>query len=121
MPLEQGRNRRSWQAANDLITLQDVKQATNAAIQSLDNGFFKVRFDRLTPKEREYLQAMSRLGKGPYRSSDVANALKKDTQSLGPCRAQIISKGMIYSPAYGDIDFTVPLFDEYLRRNFPDR
>lgn len=108
-------------AENNLVTLQDVKQATKAAIQSLDNGFFKVRFDRLTPKEREYLQAMSRLGKGPYRSSDVANALKKDTQSLGPCRAQIISKGMIYSPAYGDIDFTVPLFDEYLRRNFPEK
>ena len=106
-------------AENNLITLRDVKQATQAAIRSLDNGFFKVRFDRLTPKEREYLQAMSCLGKGPYRSSDIAHFLKKDAKSLGPCRWQIISKGMIYSPSHGDIDFTVPLFDEYLRRNFP--
>lgn len=106
-------------AENNLITLQDVKLATQEAIQSLDNGFFKVRFDRLTPKEREYLQAMSCLGKGPYRSSDIAHFLKKEAKSLGPCRSQIISKGMIYSPSHGDIDFTVPLFDEYLIRNFP--
>lgn len=106
-------------AENNLITLQDVKQATQAAIRSLDSGFFKVRFDRLTPKQREYLQAMSCLGKGPYRSSDIAHFLKKEATSLGPCRSQIISKGMIYSPSHGDIDFTVPLFDEYLRRNFP--
>ena len=105
-------------AKNDLITLQDVKLATQKAIQSLDNGFFKVRFDRLTPKEREYLQAMAKLGKGPYRSSDVASCLHESVQTLGPRRSQIISKGMIYSPSYGDIDFTVPLFDEYLRRNF---
>ena len=110
----------TWDIAeNNLITLRDVKQATQAAIRSLDNGFFKVRFDRLTPKEREYLQTMSCLGKGPYRSSDIAHFLKKDAKSLGPCRWQIISKGMIYSPSHGDIDFTVPLFDEYLRRNFP--
>lgn len=105
-------------AKNDLITLQDVKLATQKAIQSLDNGFFKVRFGRLTPKEREYLQAMAKLGKGPYRSSDVASCLHESVQTLGPRRSQIISKGMIYSPSYGDIDFTVPLFDEYLCRNF---
>ncbi len=63
--------------------------------------------------------AMARLGKGPYRSSDVADVLHESVQKLAPCRATIIRKGMIYSPAHGDIDFTVPMFDTYLHRTFP--
>ena len=94
----------------------DVERASVKALERLDAGFFRVRFDRLTPKERDYVHAMATLGKGPYRSGDVAAALKEAPQSLGPRRAAIISKGMIYSPQHGDIDFTVPMFDEYLRR-----
>lgn len=103
------------------ITRYDVQAATQAAMRRLDDGFFNVRLERLTPREREYVYAMASLGAGPYRSNDVANCLGDTTQSLGPCRAKIISKGMIYSPAYGDIAFTVPMFDDFLRRNFPDR
>jgi len=101
------------------ITVDDVKQASPIAIRRLDNGFFRVRFDRLTPKEREYVLAMAKLGADPcYRSKDVAEVLKESVQSLGPCRAQIINKGMIYSPAHGDIAFTVPMFEDYLQRTF---
>ncbi|EGJ11312.1 MULTISPECIES: ATP-binding protein [Rubrivivax] len=100
------------------ITLADAVRAAGAATKRLDDGFFKVRFDRLTPKEREYVIAMAKLGSGPYRSSDVAAALKETHQSLGPRRSQIISKGMIYSPSHGDIAFTVPMFEEYLVRNY---
>lgn len=108
----------SWNLApGDTITLQDAKQAEATTLKRLDGGFFKVRFDRLTPKEREYVIAMAKLGSGPYRSSDVADALGETAQSLGPRRAQIISKGMIYSPSHGDIAFTVPMFNDYLMRN----
>ena len=108
-----------WNIAQEPeVKLEDAVQAADEAIKRLDDGFFKVRFDRLTPKEREYVIAMARLGIGPYRSSDVADALGEKPQSLGPRRAQIISKGMIYSPSHGDIDFTVPMFNEYLLRNF---
>lgn len=100
------------------ITLDDALTAAKAATKRLDEGFFKVRFDRLTPKEREYVIAMATLGAGPYRSSDIADALRETHQSLGPRRAQIISKGMIYSPSHGDIAFTVPMFNEYLIRNY---
>lgn len=100
------------------IKVEDASKAAGEATKRLDDGFFKVRFDRLTPKEREYVIAMAKLGAGPYRSSDVADALKETHQSLGPRRAQIISKGMIYSPSYGDIAFTVPMFNEYLIRNY---
>lgn len=107
----------AWNAAaSSPITLDNVKQASNDALRRLDDDFFRVRFDRLTPKEREYVKAMARLGKAPYRSSEVAEQLKEDISSLAPCRAQIIKKGMIYSPAYGDIAFTVPMFEDYLTR-----
>lgn len=107
----------AWNVADrSPIRLADAKAATPAAMRRLDEGFFRVRFDRLTPKEREYVMAMAELGKGPYRSSDVAAGLGEPMRSLGPRRANIIRKGMIYSPAHGDIAFTVPLFEEFLGR-----
>ena len=107
----------AWNAAAaSPIGVDDVTQASAAALRRLDDGFFRVRYERLTPKERDYVIAMARLGKGPYRSSDVAEVLGEKMQSLGPRRATIIRKGMIYSPAYGDIDFTVPMFEDYLMR-----
>ena len=103
-------------AAGPVISVDDVERGKAAAIDRLDDGFFRVRFERLTPKEQDYVRAMARLGRGPYRSSDVAEKLSESVQSLGPRRSQIIHKGMIYSPAHGDIAFTVPLFEEYLLR-----
>jgi hypothetical protein len=109
----------AWNAASTSpISVGDVNLASTSAIQRLDDGFFKVRFDRLTPKERDYVFAMAALGQGPYRSADVAEQLQLDSQSLGPRRASIIAKGMIYSPAHGDIAFTVPMFEDYLKRNW---
>lgn len=109
----------SWNEAKaSPINIHDVTQASDAALRRLDDGFFKVRFDRLTPKEREYVVAMARLGKGPYRSSDVADILCEKSTALGPRRASIIVKGMIYSPAHGDIAFTVPMFEDFLKRHY---
>jgi hypothetical protein len=100
------------------FTAKDVSQASSAALKRLDEGFFRVRYDRLTPKEREYVLAMAKLGEGPYRSADIADELEESLNTLGPRRAKIIHKGMIYSPERGDVDFTVPMFSTYLQRNF---
>ncbi len=109
----------AWNAAvASPISLDDIDTATTTALKRLDDGFFKVRFERLTPKEREYVIAMAKLGIGPYRSAEVADILGERVNSLGPRRASIISKGMIYSPAHGDIAFTVPMFEDYLSRNW---
>ena len=109
----------AWNAAAaSPIADGDIVTASSNALKRLDAGFFRVRLDRLTPKERDYVVAMARLGPGPYRSADVADALGESVQSLGPRRASIINKGMIYSPAHGDIAFTVPMFDDFLRRTF---
>lgn len=108
-----------WNMADESpITRNCLEEAQQAALTRLDDGFFKVRYERLTPKEREYVIAMATLGVGPYRSSDVADALGEKVTTLGPRRATIIAKGMIYSPAHGDIAFTVPLFEEYLARHW---
>ena len=107
----------AWNIADaSPIGTNDVERASSASLRRLDEGFFRVRFDRLTRKEREYVIAMASLGEGPYRSSDVADVLGENVQSLGPRRAKIISKGIIYSPAHGDIAFTVPMFEDYLKR-----
>lgn len=111
----------SWNHAKNLrITLADVNEATTTVIKRLDANFFRVRFDRLTPREKEFLRAMAYLGSGAYRSGDIADVLGVKVNSLGPIRAKLISKGMIYSPAYGDMAFTVPLFDEFMCRAIPE-
>ncbi len=87
------------------------------AIRRLDGSFFRVRYDRLSPSERRLLSAMAASGPGPYRIGDVAIKLGVKTTSLGPIRAKLISKGMIFSPQHGELDFTVPLFDAFIRRS----
>lgn len=109
-----------WQAATTSpITKKDVELATELAIADLDASFFRVRFDRLAPSEKRYLRAMAELGPGPHRSGDIADALGTKVQSVAPIRATLISKGMVYSPAHGDTGFTVPLFDQFMRRVMP--
>lgn len=110
----------AWNAAAcSPVTLADVETATGEALRELDISFFKVRFDRCTPVERRYMRALAGLGAGVHRSGDVAAALGVKVTSSAPARDALIRKGMIYSPAHGDIAFTVPLFDEFLLRVMP--
>lgn len=98
------------------ITPADVERASAIVISELDEGFFRVRFDRMTPAERDYLRAMAELGPGPHRSGDIAAALGRKVQSVAPVRAKLIQKGMVWSPSHGDTGFTVPLFDGFMKR-----
>lgn len=110
----------SWEAADaSPIELSDVHRASDVAVAALDESFFRVRFDRLTPAEKKYLRAMADLGPGPHRSGDIADRLARPVTSLGPTRNSLIGKGMIYSPNHGDTAFTVPLFDEFMKRIMP--
>ena len=110
-----------WNAApSSPITDDDVRSARAGVIETLDRDFFRVRFDRLTPKEKDYLRAMAVLGPGSHRSGEVAAELGVRVESVAPRRSGLIAKGMIYSPAHGDTAFTVPLFDQFLLRALPD-
>lgn len=110
----------AWEvAAASPITVSDIELSSRTAIAALDESFFRVRFDRLTPAEKSYLRAMADLGPEPHRSGDIAEKLHRRSQSLGPCRSSLIAKGMVWSPNHGDTAFTVPLFDEFMKRIMP--
>ncbi len=111
----------SWNLATESpINLQVVRDARSTVIPRLDENFFRVRYDRLTPSEKNFLRAIAELGPGAHRTGDIAEILKVKVTSLGPVRAKLINKGMIYSPAHGDMDFTVPLFDDFMIRAIPN-
>jgi hypothetical protein len=102
------------------IRLEDATNSTAQALAELDASFFRVRFDRLTPSEKQYMRAMAEIGPGPHRSGDIAVKLNKKVSAVAPVRNSLIAKGMAYSPAHGDTAFTVPLFDGFLRRTLPE-
>ena len=109
-----------WDVAESSpITISDVEIATRQVIADLDQSFFLVRFDRLSPTEKRYLRAMADLGAGPHRSGEVAGKMNRPVTALAPIRSQLINKGMIWSPSHGDTAFTVPMFDEFMRRIMP--
>ncbi len=102
------------------ISPSAVDAASDAATEALDKNFFRVRFDRLTPREQDYLRAMAELGPGPHRSGAIAETLGTKVERMGPLRSGLIKKGMIWSPAHGDTAFTVPMFDGFMKRAMPD-
>lgn len=107
----------TWLAApRSPLTIDDVRTASAAAVATMDEGFFRVRFDRCPPKEKKYLRAMAELGPGPHRSGDIANCMGEKVSSLAPTRSSLIGKGMIWSPNFGDTAFTVPMFDQFMKR-----
>ena len=111
----------SWNmTAASPVTLDIVQNATREVIRRLDKNFFRVRYDRLAPGEKNFLRAMAHLGPDSHRTGDIATALKMTVKGIGPVRAKLIKKGMIYSPAHGDMAFTVPLFDEFMIRAIPE-
>jgi AAA ATPase domain len=110
----------AWDVAvGSPITAEDVTRASQSAVAALDESFFRVRFDRLTPSEKRYLRAMAEIGPGPHRSGEIARVLGKPVTAVGLTRARLIAKGMVWSPDHGDTAFTVPLFDEFMKRIMP--
>jgi hypothetical protein len=113
--------RAAWDVADgpDHITADDVERSIPLAMAELDDGFFRVRAERTNDTERRYLRAMAELGPGPVKSAEVAALLGRTTNSLAPARDQLIKRALCFSPRFGDIDFTVPLFGDFMRRWLP--
>ncbi len=107
-------------AEHSPITTEVVHSASKTVICRLDKNFFRVRFDRLAPREKEFLRAMAEIEGENKRTNDIASHLGLKNTSIGPTRAKLINKGMIYSSSYGYLAFTVPLFGEFMRRVMPD-
>src|SRR5207245_11222305 len=101
------------------ITVLDVDQAMPIVRLQLDDNFFRVRIARMTAAERRYVSAMADLGAGPYKSGDIAAKLGRASTSVAPVRNQLINKGLVFSLSHGITDFTVPKFDDFIRRTYP--
>ena len=113
--------RYAWEVAPESpITEADVALASVRAQEELDRSFFGVRYDRCTPQQRMYMRAMAAQGPGPYRSGEVARSLRLRPEQLSQVRSDLIKKGMIWSREHGELEFTVPLFDEFMRRVQPE-
>ena len=109
-----------WNSApGSPIQLSDVQQATPGIIAHLDANFFRVRFDRLTPLQQKYLRAMAELGAGPHQTGDIAAMLGVAAGAVATVRQQLINKGMVWSQRHGETAFTVPLFNEFMKRQMP--
>jgi hypothetical protein len=107
-------------AESSPITGADVQAVREIVTDSLARNFFGTRFQLATDAEQRYLAAMASLGEPPYGSSEVAHAYgAKDQRGVSIHRDALIGKGIIWAPRRGRLDFTVPLFDEYLRENHP--
>ncbi len=104
-----------------VIKASEVEAAKAGVISQLDTHFFGTRTARCTASELAYLQAMARLGEGPYRSGEIAGELgKAGAQRVAPIRSNLIHKGLVFSPSYGLNEFTVPRFADFMRRSFDD-
>jgi hypothetical protein len=109
-------------ARSSPIAPEDVEVARPRAEEALDRGIYEVRIQRATQKERRYLRAMAELGSGPYKVGAVAKAMGSTTTALSTIRQKLLDRGLIYATEdYGHVDFTVPRFDEFMRRHMAYR
>lgn len=106
-------------ASGNRITRADVERAQPVYEEKLDSSFFRVRLDRATELEQAYLRAMAELGPEPQLASAVARLLNRSSEQCGPTRAGLIEKGLLYTPSHGYAAFTVPHFDQFMRRSVP--
>lgn len=111
----------AWDIAEgDSITLSDVENAHEIYLSKLDESFFRVRFDRCTERQKQYLRAMAELGPGKQKAQDVAALLGKQSPQVAPFRSELVNMGLLYTPDHGYADFTVPHFDQYMKRVMPE-
>lgn len=104
----------------DIVQSQNVLSSMPYYLESLDKSFFQIRFERCTELEKEFMYSMVRCGELPCTMANVAEIMGRSVKSISPTRGQLINKGLIYATGYGEIDFTVPQFDEFLKRINPE-
>lgn len=113
--------REAWNLAPgpDAITPEDAEAGIPLAVAQLDAGFFRVRYDRVSPEEQALLLALASLGKGPYRSEEAAAALGSAPAEFEARFETLEKRGLCFAPRSGEVAFTVPGFHEFLLREAP--
>lgn len=111
----------TWNAAETSpITHVDARVGAESGRAALDAGFYRARWDRATNAEKAYLTAMAQDGDNGSGSGEIAARLARKPTSLGPVRAKLIAKGLIYAPDHGVVAFTVPGMASFITRQRPD-
>lgn len=113
--------RQAWRLADSSPITADVVEAAQPIVEAdLDQNFFAFRVSTATPKELEYMAAMAALGDGPQPVAEIAEkAGYSASTAVSPIRDALLKKNLIYAPRRGQLDFTAPLFANFLRRNHP--
>ena len=111
----------AWNASgSNPIPLQAVTKSEACARAELDDGLYSARWQRTTPTGRRYLAAMAKIGtESPSSTAEVADRLGKSTGEISMTRDKLIKLGLIYSPEYGKVAFTVPGMGEFILRAMP--
>jgi hypothetical protein len=111
----------TWNVApGPTITERDATSGILLGQAKLDGGFFQSRWHRATPTEQTFLRAMAEDDDDDSGTSAVAARLGRTMSNLGPIRAGLIGKGLIYAPEYGRVAFTVPGMAAFIRRQVDD-
>ncbi len=108
-----------WKLSNGIgyeFTKDDAENVYNEYIEKIDDSFFSTRFNKSTKAEKNFLLAMVSFDKFPCSTKELAIKMNSNQSKISPIRNNLINKGLLYAPSYGEIDFTVPFFDDYLRR-----
>ncbi len=100
-----------------IIGLDDIKNVISTFFNTLDTGFFKVRYERCSDGDKKFIFAMVKCDELPCTISNIAKQLKKKVKTISPTRAQLINKGIIYPVRHSELDFTVPEFSGFIRRS----
>lgn len=100
----------------NFIDVSDVEKNTGLFLEALDNGFFRSRYERCSDSEKAFIFSMVTCGNLPCNIGNVSKKLGKEGKAVSPVRAKLIDKGVIYSTRYGELDFTVPEFDGFVKR-----
>ncbi len=93
-----------------------IQENTAEFFETLDVGFFKVRYERCADSDKKFVFAMVRCGELPCTISNVAKNLHRSVNQISTTRAQLINKGIIYPIRYKELDFTVPEFEGFIQR-----
>lgn len=101
---------------NKIIGEEDIENGISAFFETLDTGFFKVRYERCSDGDKKFVFAMVKCGELPCTISNIAKQLKKKVKTISPTRAQLINKGIIYPVRHSELDFTVPEFSGFIQR-----
>ena len=102
--------------SNNIINANDVIDSIDSFFEVLDGGFFKVRYERCSDMDKKFIFAMVDCGELPCTISNIASNMNKTVKSISPARAQLINKGLIYAVRHSELDFTVPEFDGFIKR-----